>query len=403
MPPSGQLQKRAKPKSPVPVPIPLIFVLLSFLCILGLDFINWRTGGEPSMIFSRLSRLKPQEAEPEVPKPLAPRLAEFAAGRNIPSLTVRQETDELGLARIVIQLPEPQLNRAESMLRRELGKQKGSIILRDKTETDSALLVTWHVQGPGHEGFTVLFSCPKEKKEKPVKAAKKEMPAKPPAKYQAAIIIDDLGNSLSDMREICALGKPLTVSILPHSSFPQETAEIAHRAGLEVMLHVPTESLNHQEEDYPGEIIIRSGMAAQEIRKIMEDFLGRVPYVTGVNNHMGSKATQDEAVMREILGPIKDKGLFFLDSLTIDQSLAYGLAKSMGIPSARRNVFLDSIQEENAIKRMILNLFRLAQKQSPVVGIGHPFPETLSALKQILPLAEKYRVELVFASQIIKK
>ena len=399
MPPSGLMQRRAKAK--FPVPIPLIFILLSLLCILGLDYINWRTS-EPSMIFSRLHRPKPHKAEAQAAAiPLAPHLAEFASAANIHSLTVRQEIDELGLARLIIELPEPQLSRAESMLRREIGKQGGAVVLRDKEETDSALVVTWHVQGPGDEGFTVLFSCPVEKA---AKADIKEPPRKPAAaKYQAAIIIDDLGNGLETVREICALQRPLTVSILPQSSFPRETAEIAHQAGLEVMLHVPTESLNHQEEDRPDEIIIRSGMSAEDIRKIMEDFILRVPYIKGVNNHMGSKATQDEVLMRELLGTIKEGGLFFLDSLTIEQSIAYDLARSMGIPSVRRNVFLDSVQDENSIKKRILDLFRLAQKKNRVVGIGHPFPETLSALKQILPLAGNYKVELVFASQILRR
>lgn len=400
MPPSGHIQKRPKPKSPVP--IPLLFVAFSIACIMGLDYINWKTG-ESSVVFSWINRPKPPDKERERPMPLAPRLAEFAAGRTIPGLTVRQETDEGGNPRIVLQLPASELSRAESALRRELGRQRGTIVRRDKEETASALLITWHVEAPAEEKFSLLFSCPLEKAEVAVKPETKEKAARPTPRYKAAIIIDDLGNSQEAMSEISSLGAPITVSILPQSRFVRETAEMAHQAGLEIMLHVPTESLNHQEEQNPGEVIIRSGMSPEEIRKIMEDFLGRVPYIAGVNNHMGSKATQDEALMREILGPIRERGLFFLDSRTVEQSIAYELARDMGIPSVYRNIFLDSIQDEKTIKKRILDLFLLAQKKSPAVGIGHPFPETLSALKELLPLAEKYGVELVFVSQVLLK
>ncbi len=400
MPPSGQIQKRSKPKSRVP--IPLLFVALSVACIMGLDYINWKTG-EPSAVFSRVQRPKPAEKEPEKPIPLAPRLAEFAAGRKMPGLAVSRETDEAGSPRIALRLPPSELDRAESTLRRELGRQGGTIVRRVKEETASDLMIVWRVEAPAGEKFSVLFSCPLEKAGVAVKPETKGKAAKPEPRHQAAIIIDDLGNDQEVVREISSLGAPITVSILPEGRFVQETAEMAHRAGLEIMLHVPTESLNHQEEQNPGDVIIRSGMGPEETRKIMEDFLGRVPYIVGVNNHMGSKATQDEALMRGMLGPIRERGLFFLDSRTFDRSIAYELARDMGIRSAYRNIFLDSIQDGTTIKNRILDLFQLARKRSPAVGIGHPFRETLSALKEMLPLAEKYGVELIFASHLFPK
>jgi polysaccharide deacetylase 2 family uncharacterized protein YibQ len=211
-----------------------------------------------------------------------------------------------------------------------------------------------------------------------------------------------MGNSLEALHEVCDLHVPLTISVLPQSPYGQETAQTAHDNHLEVMLHLPGESVNHQEGNPAPMAIVRSDMTADEIVAMLEDSLGRVPYATGVNNHMGSKITQEEPVMRPILGFIKEKGLFFVDSRTASQSIAYDLAQKMGVRSTYRNVFLDSEVGVEFSRKKLIELFKLAQKKRRAVGIGHPFPETLQALKSNLHLSKKYGVSLVLASQIIR-
>jgi polysaccharide deacetylase 2 family uncharacterized protein YibQ len=257
---------------------------------------------------------------------------------------------------------------------------------------------------------------PKIVKEKPAEAVRKPEPkpappVKEPVRIQpapaaaaprskVAIVMDDMGNSLEALDELLALGERVTVSILPYSPHSRETAEIAHRNGLEVILHLPLESLNNHDSEAGTEGLIHSGMSEAEVRKTMADNLDRVPYIKGVNNHMGSKVTADEALMRIILEPLKEKGLFFLDSRTSGRSVAYSVALNMGIPAEYRQVFLDADGSDGLIKERLLELFRLAKKEGRAIGICHPFRETLQTLKENVHLLKDYGLEAVFASEL---
>jgi len=232
------------------------------------------------------------------------------------------------------------------------------------------------------------------------KPESKPAPAAAAPRSKVALVVDDMGNSLEALDELLALGEPVTVSVLPYSPHSRETAEIAHRKGLEVLLHLPLESLNNHDSEAGMEGLIHSGMSEAEVRKIMADDLDQVPYIKGVNNHMGSKVTADEALMRIILEPLKEKGLFFLDSRTSGKSVAYTVARNMGIPAESRQVFLDADGNNGLIKERLLELFRLAQKEGRAIGICHPFRETLQTLKENFHLLKDYGLEAVFASEL---
>ena len=252
----------------------------------------------------------------------------------------------------------------------------------------------------------------KKRAEPPAGAVMKPEP-KPPVKEPArirdgasvskgmvALVVDDMGNSLEALDELIDLGESVTISILPHSPYRRETAEIAHREGLEVLLHLPLESLNNHDLEAGTEGLIRSGMSESEILKIMAENLDRVPYIKGVNNHMGSKVTADAELMRIILEPLREKGLFFLDSRTTSESVAFAVARNIGIPAESRQVFLDADGKSELIKDRLLELFRLAQKDGRAIGICHPFQETLKTLKENFHLLKDYNLEAVFASDL---
>ena len=172
-------------------------------------------------------------------------------------------------------------------------------------------------------------------------------------------------------------------------------------ASFEVILHLPCESLNHQEVQPPLSPIIRSDMGPDEIRALVADSLDSVPFVIGVNNHMGSKLTQDRAAMIPVLDVLKERRLFFIDSVTAGRSIAYDQARKMGVRSAYRHVFLDSEVGADYSREKLAELFKLAKKNGRAVAIGHPFPETIQALKDSRALARKYGIRLVPASAIV--
>ena len=265
----------------------------------------------------------------------------------------------------------------------------------------------------------IFVKCPAKRAEpaQPRAAAQKDpAPRKPPALdiYEApappaeevrtslaAVIIDDLGYSLEPVQAICAFKRPVTVSILPFAPATLETARLAREGGLEIMLHLPLEAL-HQKMEKASQGTIYTSMTAAEIRKNVLASLAEVPGCRGVNNHTGSMVTEDDRMMPVILGVLKEKNLFFIDSRTSPNSIAFETARSMGVPSAARRTFLDDSLEEAAIKRQLEELFRVARANGRAVGIGHARKETLQALGKYLSLADAYGVKLVFASAVVE-
>ena len=66
------------------------------------------------------------------------------------------------------------------------------------------------------------------------------------------------------------------------------------------MLHLPMEP-EPDAHMSPGEGAILVGMKSGEVQRVVQDDLAAVPYVAGVNNHMGSRATQDAALMDDVM------------------------------------------------------------------------------------------------------
>ena len=386
----------AKNQQPNPYPerLYLIFALLALISTIGLDYAAARRGEKAYFFVSRPAR---KEAA-VTPVPLADSVRRFLGTSDIPPESIEETKDTEGIPQIVVHLPIESYESLEPRLEKELRDKRVSVD-KEKKDKEGLTSYSWQITGPQEESLSLVFSllepAAEEKK-------KEEVPPSPP-ENRVAIIIDDMGSSLEALQEVCDLGQPVTISILPLSPFAEETARIAHENGLEVMLHLPGESLNHQEGNNSTAGLIKSGMSEEDVRFLVEDSLSRVPFVEGVNNHMGSKITQEEPVMRPILDLLKSRGLYFLDSRTTADSIAFDLARKMGLRTAYRNIFLDSSVGVDFSKKKIIDLFRLSQKKGKAIGIGHPFPETLQALRENIHLLKKYKVRPVFASEIIPK
>ena len=370
----------------------LLFALLALFSTLGLDYMAARRG-EKAHVFS--TRTIEKEV-PVTPVPLADSVRRFLQSSGIPPESVEEFEDADGTLRMVAQLPASDYESLEPRLDKVLLK-KGAAVDKKRSVEEGLTSYSWRITGRQEEGFSLVFALlepPAEEKEK------EAVPPSPP-ENRVAIIIDDMGDSLEVLQEICSLDQPITISILPHSAYAEETARVAHENGLEVMLHLPGESLNHEEGNSSTVGLIKSDMSEEEVRSLVEESLSRVPYIKGVNNHMGSKITQEEPIMRPILDLLKSRKLYFLDSRTTAESVAFDLAREMGLRTAYRNVFLDSSVGVDYSKKKIIDLFKFSQKTGKAIGIGHPFPETLQALRENIHLLKKYKVRPVFVSEII--
>jgi polysaccharide deacetylase 2 family uncharacterized protein YibQ len=214
-----------------------------------------------------------------------------------------------------------------------------------------------------------------------------------------AIIIDDLGSDRGAAEAVFALGYPLTVSVLPNHEHSVEIAEEAHRRGLQVMLHLPMQSVANET---PEAQELHPGMPAQEVAAVVDQFLQNVPGAAGVNNHQGSQATADAALMDELMPVLRDHHLFYVDSRTTAATVAYATAQDFGVRSAFRNVpFLDDIAEVAAVRKQLQLALRGAREKGEAVAIGHPHPATIQALREVLPQAQAQGVRLVLASELV--
>jgi len=219
---------------------------------------------------------------------------------------------------------------------------------------------------------------------------------------KVAIIMDDLGRGLSPARKLLAIAQPVTLAILPGETHAVAVADTAHAAGREIMLHLPMEPQGYPVVD-PGDDALLLSQGDGELRESVLALLGRVPHAVGVNNHMGSRFTEDERGMAVVMQVLKEQQLFFIDSLTSSHSVGSHAAGEAGVPVMRRDVFLDNVAEVGAIVREIDRLAEKARRNGSAIGICHPYPETLAALQQELPRLAREGIEFVKVSELVAR
>ena len=214
-----------------------------------------------------------------------------------------------------------------------------------------------------------------------------------------AILLDDLGSDREAAEAIFALHYPVTLSILPGHEHSTEIAQEAHRRGLEVMLHLPMQSVGKEQAEAQE---LRPGMQTNQVAALVDEFLAKVPNVAGVNNHQGSEATSDKALMDELMPVLRDHQLFYIDSRTTAATVAYDAAQQAGVPSAFRNVpFLDDVEEVAAVRKQLALALKGAKEKGEAIAIGHPHAATLQALRELLPKAKAEGIQLVRASELV--
>lgn len=225
-----------------------------------------------------------------------------------------------------------------------------------------------------------------------------------PARDRArvAIIMDDLGRDLATARALLAIDLPVTFAILPGEARAAQVATLAHRGGREVMIHIPMEPQSYPATN-PGDDALLLGQSPEEIRRRFQGFVERVPHAVGGNNHMGSRFTEYREGMEVVLAAMKEAGLFFVDSRTTGHSVALDEARRAGIAAAGRDLFLDNEQDVERISGQIRQLAVLAGRQGQAVGICHPYPQTLEALRREAPYLKQQNIEVVPVSRLLER
>ncbi|MCY3680101.1 MAG: divergent polysaccharide deacetylase family protein [Gemmatimonadetes bacterium] len=218
-----------------------------------------------------------------------------------------------------------------------------------------------------------------------------------------AIVIDDFGYQEQDLiLSFCELPQPITFSIFPGEKHTAWIAQQAIEKNHGVMVHLPMEPIGYSERD-PGPNAIFSDYAPEKIAELTQNALASVPHATGMNNHMGSRLTQNFEAMKAVLRVVQRWNFFFLDSVTSPESVAYAIARDMGIPSGRNAMFLDIVEDEEAVVKRLNRLAARARHEGTVIGIGHAKPNTLHALQRVLPELADQGFVFLLAEEAVKE
>jgi len=220
----------------------------------------------------------------------------------------------------------------------------------------------------------------------------------PPSGALLALVLDDWGYQKAPVERLKTLKFPLTTSILPNLPYSRAAADASHADGDVVILHCPMQSVKSVGRE---KNTLLTTMSPAQARAALETDWDSVPWATGMNNHEGSKASADRALMDVAAAFMKEKGGFFLDSVTTNRSAIPAAARAAGVLWARRRVFLDNVITEPAIERELNEAVALALKHGSCIAIGHPHKQTLDVLARMAPGLAARGVTLVTVNVLV--
>jgi polysaccharide deacetylase 2 family uncharacterized protein YibQ len=229
-------------------------------------------------------------------------------------------------------------------------------------------------------------------------AARSASPPQDSPAGQIALIIDDIGATRHGADPFLQIPLPLTFSILPHLKHSGTDAAAIHEEGHEIMLHQPMEP--HGKTHHPGPGALYVGDNTEKIKQAIKENIGVIPHAKGVNNHMGSRFTEQTREIKDALQQIQKQGLYFIDSYTSSASNAYKLAKQLKMARGYRSVFLDNVPAKTAILSQLQKLEKQALTHGRAIGIGHPYPETAAAI-HIFSKHHSTAVRFVYATEVL--
>lgn len=217
---------------------------------------------------------------------------------------------------------------------------------------------------------------------------------------ELAIIVDDMGSSLQEIRSLTSIGVPLSYAVIPGLRHDREVAVFAAAQGGQVLVHMPMQS-----KEYPQRRLEANGLLLahdeRQVLTLLESYFERIPQAVGANNHTGSAFTENRAGMQVVLGQLKERGLFFVDSITTPSTVGPQVAADLQLKTARRDVFLDNEQDEIYIRGQLDKAVARARKTGRAIAICHPHPVTIATLAKTLPDLKQQGVTLVFVSKLV--
>ncbi len=205
----------------------------------------------------------------------------------------------------------------------------------------------------------------------------------PEGNAMLAVVIDDVGLNNARTDDVISLPASVTLSFMPYGEDLQARVDKARTLGHEVMLHLPMQPESDKED--PGPKALLTTLPPQEMQDRVVWNMDRFTGYVGFNNHMGSKFTADQDGMGVVMREAAKRGLMFLDSRTTPHSKGTAAAARFGVPLLKRDIFIDNVATEAAVRTQLDKAVELARKRGVAIVIGHPHKATVAALKAWIP------------------
>ncbi len=174
---------------------------------------------------------------------------------------------------------------------------------------------------------------------------------------------------------------------------------MAHSNHREVILHLPMQPREYPRIN-PGKGALLLTMSDDTLRRNVRTAIDASPFISGMNNHMGSLFTENAGPMRVVLEELHQRSLYYLDSFTSPKSAGADQARQTRVPFARRDVFLDHTQTEQFVRSQLNELLRKAIVHGTAIAIGHPHDVTYRVLKKEASRFETEKISVVPLGQL---
>ena len=230
---------------------------------------------------------------------------------------------------------------------------------------------------------------------------KREEPAAP-LQGKIVLILDDWGYNLRHRHFIVENDFHVTLSVLPFKPYSETIAKLAYDKDKDVIVHMPMEP--HDKERYGlEEKMLSVGMRAADAVKMLDEAFVSVPFAKGISNHMGSRATEDASLMRTVMAYLKRRKLFFVDSLVTPTSVGGHAAGRAGVPFTQRDVFIDNVNDADAIRVQLDELAEKARADGIAVGLAHDRPLTIRVLEEEIPRLQREGFRFINVSEALRE
>lgn len=223
----------------------------------------------------------------------------------------------------------------------------------------------------------------------------------PEAFAKLALVLDDFGYTMKNLTALKDIKVPLTLGVLPGTPYSEAVCSFAKQNNMEVILHMPMEPEPKAASLEENTILV--DMNDEVIRDIVSRALLSVTGAKGASNHMGSKATRDARVLRIVFEELKKKKMFFLDSLTTNESVCLEVAENAGIPCIERDVFIDNEPDDSAIMRQVKKAGKIARLYGKAVAVGHDREATIRILRKAVPAMAEEGIRFVKLSETVEE